>query len=79
MPEYAAGQYVSWTVWEGSVATVEVMAADRSRISYRAADDHREAAEATVLRTLAEQTAHRRPATEHPPTAPFPRSVLSHA
>ncbi|MHB9861925.1 hypothetical protein [Streptomyces sp. YIM S03343] len=62
MPEYTGGQYVTWDTWCGPT-TVQITHADRFRIGYRSADDHREAAEATAFNTLAEATADWRPAT----------------
>jgi hypothetical protein len=61
-PEYTEGQYVSWDGPYGAI-TVEVMVVNKSRITYRHADDYWDAVESTVFSTLAEKTARWRPAT----------------
>lgn len=58
-----AGDYVSWDLRDGSV-TVQVTSVDRFCITYRCRDDVWESVEANVYRTLAEQIARWRPATE---------------
>ncbi|MER5698555.1 hypothetical protein ABT088_44845 [Streptomyces mirabilis] len=64
MPQFAEGQYVSWDHHRDGATTVQITAVDRFHITYRSADDHRERVESTVFRSLAEQTADWRPATE---------------
>ncbi|MDQ0956117.1 hypothetical protein QFZ24_010126 [Streptomyces phaeochromogenes] len=43
---------------------MQITAVDRFHITYRSTDDHREIVDATVFRSLTEQTADWRPATE---------------
>ncbi|MEJ8654940.1 hypothetical protein [Streptomyces sp. MS1.AVA.4] len=64
MDHIAEGQFVSWDHHRNGATTVEVMVVDRFHITYRSADDYRDRAEATVFRSLAEQTANWRPATD---------------
>ncbi|MFF0794642.1 hypothetical protein [Streptomyces spiralis] len=63
MPQFAEGQYISWDHGDG-VTTVQLTTVNRYHITYRSADDHREIVDATVFRSLAEQTADWRPATQ---------------
>ncbi|MEU9736492.1 hypothetical protein [Streptomyces sp. NPDC048002] len=63
MGQFTEGQYVSWDTWDGPT-TVQITAVDRFHITYRSEDDHRETVDETVFRSLAEQTANWRPATE---------------
>jgi hypothetical protein len=63
MPRFTEGQYVSWDHRDGAT-TVQITAVDRSHITYRSADDHREIVDSTVFRSLSEKTADWRPATE---------------
>ncbi|MPY37545.1 hypothetical protein FNH09_41970 [Streptomyces adustus] len=64
MSQFAAGQYVSWDHHRDGATTVQITSVDRFHITYRSADDHRESVDETMFRSLAEQTADWRAATE---------------